>query len=349
MEVCFIDVGQGTSNVILLGDQRAIVIDSGSQQIRTVIEVLHQFRIEMITRLIISHSHDDHSGGGSAILTAYQNRIEELWMLEDTRRASSQFWRRVKEELNAKRLNRNQIRLLVRDKSPKKIYQDDRILLSLISPDAVTNFKAVDDKDPNFTSAVIILKYGNQRIIFTGDSTIAEWQDIMELNQGRAFNCKIVTVPHHAGGVWECSSEGEAQNDFETRVRDNLDWFYSQAVRAEFGIISVGTNNTYGHPRQEVMSALLRAKVIPICTQMTSQCCNDLEAQRGHSLPLLLPSRSVMTRDMSTANRSRNVSCAGTILVEFQEQSVVIQRFNDHQDLVKQLKNHPTGRPMCRQ
>jgi hypothetical protein len=156
-------------------------------------------------------------------------------------------------------------------------------------------------------------------------------------------------VPHHAGGVWPRQEKGEDQAVFEARVRADLDWFYSEAVNAEYGIVSVGTNNQYKHPRPEVMAALRRAKVVPVCTQMTRQCCTDLEAQRGRSLPLVLPSRSVTTRDVSDSNRSRNVACAATVIVELEDEAVSIQRFSDHQAMIDQLASKHAGTPLCRQ
>jgi len=347
LEVCFVDVGQGTSNVILLGDRRAVVIDCGAAQAETVLAVLRRFRIDVISRLVISHSHDDHSRGAAAVLTAFQSRIEELWMLDDVRRPESLFWLRVLEELRANRLERRQIRLLVREDRPKEIYRDDRVLLSLIAPDLVTNFRAVDDRDPNFTSAVLILKRGKQQILFAGDSTIAEWRDIMQRRK-RPFKCQVLAVPHHAGGVWIRQAKGEAQAVFEARVRADLDWFYSQAVNADYGIVSVGTTNQHKHPRPEVMAALRWAKVVPVCIQMTRQCCTDLEAQRSRSLPLVLPSRSVMNRDVSDSNRSRNVACAATVLVELEDAAIVIQRFTDHQDMIDRLASQHGGTPLCR-
>lgn len=336
MEVCFVDVGQGTSNVILLGHRQAIVIDCGGAQAETVLALLRRFQIDTLTQLIVSHSHDDHSRGAAAVLTAFQGRVGEVWMLDDVRRPESLFWQRVLEELNARRLDRRQIRLLVREDRPRQIYRDERILLSLVAPDCVTNFRAIDDRNPNFTSAVLILKRGPQQIIFAGDSTVAEWRDIMQRRK-RPFKCEVLAVPHHAGGVWLRQQSGEAQTAFEARVRTDLDFFYSQAINTAYGIVSVGTSNQHKHPRPEVMAALRRAKVVPICTQMTRQCCPDLEAQRGRSLPLVLPSRSMMTRDVTASNRSRNVACGATILVELRDDGVVIQRYADHQAMIARL------------
>jgi len=347
LEVFFVDVGQGTSNVILMGDRRAIVIDCGGAQAETVLALLRRFQINTLTRLIISHSHDDHSRGAAAVLTAFQGRIDEIWILDDVGRPTSLFWHRVLEELRANRLDRQQIHLLVREDKPRQIYRDKCVLLSLIAPDCVTNFRAIDDRNPNFTSAVLILKRGKQQILFAGDSTLAEWRDIMQWRR-RPFKCEVLAVPHHAGEVWMRQQSGEAQSTFENRVRAELDWLYSQAINAEYGIVSVGTSNQHKHPRPEVMAALRRAEVVPICTQMTQQCCADLEVQRRRSLPLILPSRSVMIRDVTGSNRSRNVACAATVLVEFRDDAIDIPRFADHQAMIDQLHTNHGGSPLCR-
>lgn len=347
MEVCFVHVGQGSANVILLGDRRAIVIDCGAAQAPTLLAVLRHFGIDIISRLIITHSHDDHSRGAAAVLTAYQGRLEQLWLLDDVRRPESLFWQRVSEELQNRHLSRSQIRLLVRDDQPKQIYRDDRMLLTLIAPDCVTNFQAVDDRDPNFTSAVLILKHRNQQILFTSDSTIAEWRAIMELRK-RPFTCDILTVPHHAGAVWERQQTGETEAAYRARIIAELDWLYTHAVRAKLGVVSVGTYNQFRHPRREAMDALQRASVVPVCTQMTRQCTSDLEAQRARSLPMVLPSRSVSRRDVNERGRSRNVACAGTLLVEFQADGYVVRRYTDHQNLINNLATAYGGTPLCR-
>jgi hypothetical protein len=88
--------------------------------------------------------------------------------------------------------------------------------------------------------------------------------------------------------------------------------------------------------------------VVPICTQMMVQCATDLEAQRGQSLPLMLPSRSVLRRDVNKRNRSRNVACAATVLAELRDEGVVIQRLADHQAMVDRLVTRHAGTPLCR-
>lgn len=348
MEVCFVDVGQGTANVIVLGGGRAIVIDCGGAQARTVLAVLRKFHIDTIVRLLVSHSHDDHSRGAAAILTAYRGRVNEVWVLHDSRRSESLFSIKLNDELEKKHLLDSQIRLLVRENKPKPVYRDALLSLTLIAPNVPTNFHAIDVNDPNATSAVLILKRGNRQIIFAGDSTIAEWRRVMA-ERKRPFHCDILTVPHHAGRIWDGGGNRNPSPSQQAHIRSELDWFYSAAVRATLGVVSVGTSNSDRHPRGEVMEALRRASIIPVCTQITSQCAEDLEAQRRRALPLIQPSRSLARRELNVKGRSKNVPCMGTLLVELCGEDLIVRRYADHQRLITRMIDQHGCRPLCRE
>jgi beta-lactamase superfamily II metal-dependent hydrolase len=347
LEVCFADVGQGSCNVILLGERRAIVVDAGGRQVATVIRLLQYFYVESLVRLVVTHSHDDHSRGAAELLTAYSRRIEQVWFPHDDVLRRSVFWERVTEECERGNLHRTQLLRLERGQRPVTVYRQEGMYLDIIAPDFIQNLQAVEDRNANSTSGILLLGCGSRRVIFAGDSTIPEWQGLMERRK-RPFKCDLLTVPHHAGGVWERQRAGEARPAFEARLRADLDWLYSSAVMTNYGIVSVGSNNQHKHPRPEVMGALLRAAVVPICTQMTRQCASDLEAQRGRSLPLVLPSRSVLRRDVNERSRSRNVPCAAMVLVELREEGVIIRRFADHQAMIDKLAAHHGGTPLCR-
>lgn len=344
---CFVDVGQGASNIILLGQRRAIVIDAGGRRAATVIRLLQHFQVETLTRLVITHNHDDHSRGASELLSAYNRRIEEVWFLHDDVLRRSLFWKRVNEEVNRGNLQRHQLLRLERGRSPVTVYRDGRVYLDILAPDFIQNLQAVEDRNANSSSGVLILGGGSGRVIFAGDSTVPEWRGLMARRK-RPFKCDILTVPHHAGAVWQAKRSDETPEAFQDRVGADLDWLYSRAIQADRGVVSVGTNNQYKHPRPEVMAALRRAKVLPVCTQMTRQCATNLEEQRRRSLPLIFPSRSVLRRDVNGRGRSRNVACAGTVLVEFRDDGVVVQRLADHQAMIDRLADHHGGTPMCR-
>jgi len=345
--VCFADVGQGSCNVILLGERRAIVVDAGGRKVATVIRLLQHFHVETLARLVITHNHDDHSRGAAELLTAYSHCIEQVWFPNDDVLRRSVFWRRLTEELTRGNLDRTQLLRLERGQKPVAVYQQAGMYLDILAPDFIQNLQAVEDRNANSTSGILLLGCGSRRVIFAGDSTIPEWQGVIERRE-RPFKCDLLTLSHHAGAVWERQRPGETRPAFEARLQTELDWLYSKAVKAKFGIVSVGSNNQHKHPRPEVMAALLRAGVVPICTQMTRQCATDLEAQRGRSLPVVLPSRSVLRRDVNERNRSRNVPCAATVLVELREEGIVVQRFADHQAMIDRMTVRHGGTPLCR-
>jgi competence protein ComEC len=271
VEVCFADVGQGSSNLILLGQQRAIVIDAGSSGRggQTVLALLRYFNITTIAQLIITHNHADHAGGAEQLLTAYAGRIEQVWFLCDRSLSNSRFWQHLEREINSGRIAINRCRRLERDQHPRIIYEQPGLSLDVLAPDFVQNLQA---QNPNATCAILLLSIQADEppyryVIFAGDSTIAEWRSIIDNYHPRPFFCDILTVPHHAGCVWATDAAAE------------LNWFYTAAVRAKYGIVSVGTDNSYHHPHPEVFAALVQANITPICTQMTTRCTADLPAQ----------------------------------------------------------------------
>lgn len=347
MEVCFVDVAQGSSSVILLGDGRAIVIDCGGRQSRSVLALLDRFQVHTIERLVVTHNHADHSAGAVAVLTAYQRRVEQIWMVYDTVVSSSVFWARVNEEIAEGRLTDNQLYRLEYRNRPTQVYRAPGILLTVISPNMRANIQAIQDTNPNATSGVLVLKLHEKQVVFSGDSTIPQWLSIRQL-RGRAINCFLLTIPHHGGGVWERQRSGESQVVYEARVAHELDWFYTQAVRAEVGVISVGTSNSYRHPRSEVIDAFRRNGGEVFCTQMTARCDPDLEAQRRRALPIVLPSRSSVTLQQTESGRSSNVACGATLHVGILPGQAVIHRFAEHNAAVARVPVLAGQRPLCR-
>ncbi len=88
-----------------------------------------------------------------------------------------------------------------------------------------------EDKDPNINSIIIEVTYGNNKFLFTGDAEI-------ENEERRLWNdVDVLKVAHHG-------SSTSSSEDF------------MEQVKPEIALISVGTDNSYGHPHKEVMELL---------------------------------------------------------------------------------------------
>jgi beta-lactamase superfamily II metal-dependent hydrolase len=334
MEVYFVDIGKGTSNLILLGGSRAIVIDCGKSS-GILLQLLAKFRVEEIVRLVVSHNHDDHVGGAVGILTEYEGRIGKICCLEDGELHQTNLWRKIEQQRRAGIITYDQLLRLECDDSPKMLYQERarKLSLKIFSPRYGDNLQAIGEGDQNATSAVLVLDIEDKRIVFAGDSTIRQWRRIREA-RGRPIDCEILAVAHHGGIVWDDPNE--------------LMWLYKEGILPRVAIISVATSNTDKHPRPEVVQAMAAAGAKVMCTQITRRCCDDLEPLRPGVLTPHLPCRSRPDRDLTGAGNSRNVACAGTIVAEFARSELTIHRIADHQAGVDRLAASAVGHPLCR-
>jgi beta-lactamase superfamily II metal-dependent hydrolase len=334
MEVYFVDIGKGTSNLILLGQSRAIVVDCGKSS-RVLLHLLKKFQIQEITRLVVSHNHDDHAGGAPAILTEFRGRIEKICFLEDGLLRQTTFWEKVEEQRRAGIITYDDLVRLECENRPRMLYQERprKLSLKIFSPRFGDNLQAVGEGDPNATSAVLVLAVEDRRVVFAGDSTIRQWQRIRQA-RGSPVDCEILSVAHHAGIVWNHLND--------------LQWLYREGVKPRYAIVSVSTSNTDGHPRPEVIHEITSAGVVVVCTQITRQCCDDLEPLRPGVLAPLLPGRSMPTLDLTGANHSRNVGCGGTMVAEFVNSQLTLHRVTDHQDAVNRMAASVGGHPLCR-
>lgn len=331
--------------MILLGQRRAIVIDCGRSAF-VPLKLLRRY-VDQIVALIVSHNDSDHHGGAADILAAYSGAVDQLYFLQDRPIEQLKLYATAKNELDAGNLLNPPIRLERQD-GPRIIYQDRDAALSLqlLFPTFLDNLDAQVAGSANASSAVLLLSCGSRRVIYPGDAGIGEWRRI-NARIGETIPSDVIAVPHHGGNL---SKQGKRETDqqFATRMRDELDWLYRQAVRCDHALVSVGTINNYGHPKEAAIHALRAANVVVMCTQITRRCHDNLEALRPGVVRPILPARSRPGEDLSPSGRSRNVACASTVLVEIGPDRVAIQRLKEHQDAVDGLCLSPNGHPLCR-
>ncbi|MFO0953732.1 MAG: MBL fold metallo-hydrolase [Isosphaeraceae bacterium] len=79
----FLDVGQGTSQVILLGDGRAVVIDGGPDADARVPLRLLTRHVRSLAALVVSHNDADHARGALPILNHFRFSLDRLCFLFD--------------------------------------------------------------------------------------------------------------------------------------------------------------------------------------------------------------------------------------------------------------------------
>jgi beta-lactamase superfamily II metal-dependent hydrolase len=334
MEIYFVDIGKGTSNLILLGQNRAIVIDCGSNSF-VLLQLMKSVHVQEVECMVVSHNHHDHVGGALNVLNAYEGRIRRICFLQDGQLEQTRFLRRIKEQIRNKIISGNQLLRLECDDTPRAIYPEDaqRRSLTIISPRYIDNIQAVQEGDQNSTSGILVLTVEDKQIVFAGDSSVRQWRRIRE-SLGAPLHCDILAVPHHGGVVW--------------RSEQDLHWLYTEGVRPRCAIVSVATSNTDRHPRTEVIQELTSAGAVVVCTQITMRCCDDLETLRPGVIVPQFPGVSVRNLDRTGAGNSRNVACGGTMVAEWSNSQLTIRRLQDHQDAVDRMVGAAGCHPLCR-
>ena len=342
MSICecwFLDVGQGASNVIYLGDGRAIVIDCGPLGSSQTIQFLNQ-NVHTIEALIISHNDSDHDSNISEILGAYRKRIKRIFFLKDRPAKKIKIYKAVglfrsenKEDFPAPEYI----------EASKKIPLGNDIVLEALYPNIMDTLDAEGSgtRRPNRTSGILKLKCGSRNIVFSSDATIEAWESLAsEIQSDKPLKCDIMTIPHHGGSI-------SKNKDSEENCQKKL---YSEIIKPDYGIISVGTINRCGHPCIEAIMALKESGVKVLCTQMTHQCSEDLESIRDLRQSIQRPAQSKRKVFKTRAGgKSKHVACYGTVVVQINTDEVKISNLDRYERDMGKFANVREFRPLCQQ
>jgi beta-lactamase superfamily II metal-dependent hydrolase len=162
--------------------------------------LLNHLQVAELPFIAISHLDVDHSGGAPEILTEFRGRIGKVCYPNDDRIRQTAFWACLQNELADGHLTVNQLVRLECEASPKLVWRAAALKaeLKIFSPTFGENELAMEAEDANAVSGVLVLKVGDHRIVFPGDSSLEQWKAI-RANRGAVIACGIISVPHHAG------------------------------------------------------------------------------------------------------------------------------------------------------
>lgn len=222
LKVTVLDVGQGDSILIETPGDKTILIDGGGQRNYSVgdnilLPIFLYKNIKKIDLVIATHSHNDHILGIIELLDDISIEGIMINCIEDMEY----------EELinNAKKYN---IPIFTNDQAIIKM--EDSVKLQCIYPK-----KSMSTIEGNNSSIVSLLKYKDISFLFTGD--LEEDGERLLLQENIDINSLILKVGHHGSNT---SSSKE----------------FIERVNPQYAIISVGKNNYFGHPSQEILNLL---------------------------------------------------------------------------------------------
>lgn len=239
-EVHFIDVGQGDCSLILC-DDAAMLIDGGeASESSKVYAYLKAHEVDHLDYIVATHAHSDHIGGLSGALN-YATVDTALCPVTDY--DSKTF------DSFVKYLGQQNVSITVPSAG-------DEFSLGNASVEVLGPQRSYDD--PNDTSIVLKITYGNTSFLFTGDAERTAEADILEA--GYDLSATVLKVGHHGSDT-------------------STSYPFLREVMPEYGVICAGKNNSYGHPTDDTLSRLRDAdvKVYRTDLQGTIICTSDGE------------------------------------------------------------------------
>ncbi|NTV41585.1 MAG: MBL fold metallo-hydrolase [Candidatus Moranbacteria bacterium] len=232
LSVIFLDIGQGDAILISQGAQQ-VLIDGGKDG-KLLLEKLGKyvpFWDRNIETIIETHPDQDHIGGLIAVAETYN--IETV--VKTKMQNDSQTFKKL-EAL----IEENEITRIEAKKNLEIKFQNGANLKILYPFESIININA---KDTNASSVVSKLKFGENEFLMTGDLPTTQENELLKDNIN--ISADFLKVSHH-GSKYATSNE------------------FLEKVGPSDAIISVGKNNSYGHPNPELMQRLTshRIKII---------------------------------------------------------------------------------------
>lgn len=217
MQVHFLDVEQGLSIVVQLGDE-VLIYDGGDRDTSSfVVSYIEDLGITEIDYMISSHYDSDHLAGLIGCLKSYDVKNVIGSNYEHNSKLYTSFMDAVKDE---------GLKMQHPEVGTKYAFGDAEI--TILAPKEITD-------DSNANSVAIKLSYGSSDFIFTGDADYGSEREMVA--SGIRLDCEVLSLAHHG------SSTGNSS-------------LFLEKTTPEFAVISCGKNNGYGHPHVEVVELL---------------------------------------------------------------------------------------------
>lgn len=215
LKVHYLDVGQGDSIFIELPNNETMLIDAAeSYQSENIINYLKNLNYQKIDYVIGTHPHADHIGGLKDIINTFE--IGKIYMPKVV--STTKTYESLLMAIKDKNLKINTA------KAGTSIIDTDALKINILAPNNSTYTEL------NNYSVVTKITYGTTKFLFMGDAEKLSENEIKE-----DVTADVIKIGHHG-----------------SNTSSSIDFI--KKVNAKYGIISVGLNNKYNLPKEEIIT-----------------------------------------------------------------------------------------------
>lgn len=227
LHVVFCDAGQGDAIFIRTPKGADLLIDQGpNDSVLSCLSNHMPFWDRTIELAILTHPHADHFSGFFSILPRYT----VLSFATENLSNKSEGFSRLRGEIDSKKIP---LRYLYAGDSVK--IGETRLQILGPTTDFLqrTSPRGEIGETAEFASLITLVRFGETTFLLTGDSQAAQLDEAI----GEVKEVGVLQVPHHGS-------------------KTGLDESIVDSLKPRLAVISVGKNNRYGHPSNEVIKIL---------------------------------------------------------------------------------------------
>lgn len=237
----FIDVGQGDCALIQC-DGHYMLIDGGPPKASSkLFSILRNKKVDTLDYMIATHPDADHIGGLSAALNySAVNKCYCPTVSYDTKTFANM-------EKYLKRQNKS-----ITIPKAGEAFLLGKAKVEILGP-------IYEAEDSNNNSIIVKITYGDNRFIFMGDAETKEEASVIAARKD--LNCDLIKIAHH----------GSLSSTSESLLK---------AVNPDYAIISVAADNSYGHPKQQILNRLDKMDITVYRTDVRGDILCNCDGKR---------------------------------------------------------------------